>query len=69
MDVNRAPGDILVAHLGLRVDEVATLLAVRGRLGAFSSPEELTAYEALPPDRVDDLRDLMIFWGQALMSF
>ena len=62
VDVNRAPGHILAAHLGLRSEEVASLLSVRDRLGAFSGPEELTAYEALPPDRVDGLRDLMIFW-------
>jgi hypothetical protein len=68
VDVNHAPRDVLAAHLGLRADEVATLLAARDRLGAFSGPEELTAYEALPPDRVDDLRDLMIFSLQAPLS-
>lgn len=61
VDVNRAPGDVLAAHLGLRADELATLLTARDRLGAFSGPEELIAYDALPPDRVDGLRDLMIF--------
>jgi hypothetical protein len=37
------------------------VLAARDKLGKFSSADELCAYTELPPDRVDELRDLMIF--------
>jgi hypothetical protein len=61
VDVNRVPGHVLASHLGLNPDEVASLLAARDKLGAFSSADELAAYAALSPDRVDELQDLMIF--------
>lgn len=37
------------------------VLAARDRLGRFTSADELCAYTQLSPDRIDDLRDLMIF--------
>ena len=36
-------------------------MAVRDKLSRFVSAEELCEYTQLSPDRVDDLRDLMIF--------
>jgi hypothetical protein len=60
-DVNHVPGLFLATALGLARDEVADVLAARGRLGRFSSADELCAYTQLSPDRVDELRDLMIF--------
>jgi hypothetical protein len=36
-------------------------LAARERLGRFGSAEELCAYTELSPDRIDELRDLMVF--------
>jgi DNA uptake protein ComE-like DNA-binding protein len=40
---------------------VKTVVAARDKLGAFTSVEELVAYDALTPERADELRDLMIF--------
>jgi Helix-hairpin-helix motif len=61
VDVNHVPAHVLASHLGLRPDEVRSLVAARDKLGTFSSADELAAYAALSPDRVDELRDLMIF--------
>jgi hypothetical protein len=61
VDVNHVPDHVLASHLGLGRDEVASLVAVRDKLGAFSSADELAAFAALSPGRVDELRDLMIF--------
>jgi hypothetical protein len=61
VDVNHVPGAVLAGDLGLTPDEVTDVLAARDRLGKFTSAEELCAYTELPPDRVDELRDLMIF--------
>ena len=61
VDVNHVPGDVLAAHLGLASHEVTDVLAARDKLGRFTSADELCAYTDLSPDRVDELRDLMIF--------
>jgi len=61
VDLNHVPGYVLAGHLGLTVDEVKTVVAARDKLGAFASVEELIAYDALAPERADELRDLMIF--------
>jgi len=61
VDVNHVPGAVLAGELGLTPDEVTDVLAARDKLGKFTSAEELCAYTELPPDRVDELRDLMIF--------
>ncbi len=61
VDVNRVPGDVLTAQLGLTPDEVTDVLAARDTLGKFTSADELCAYTDLSPDRVDEVRDLMIF--------
>lgn len=61
VDVNHVPGPVLAAQLGLAPAEVTDVLAVRNRLGRFSSADELSAYTQLSPDRVDELRDLMLF--------
>jgi hypothetical protein len=61
VDVNHVPGDVLAAHLGLAPAEVSDVLAARDKLGRFTSADELCAYTELAPDRVDELRDLMIF--------
>jgi len=61
VDVNHVPGDMLAAHLGLAPGEVSDVLAARDKLGRFTSADELCAYTELSPDRVDELRDLMIF--------
>jgi DNA uptake protein ComE-like DNA-binding protein len=41
--------------------ESAAVIAARDQLGRFSSPEELSVYAQLPPDRVEALRDWMMF--------
>ncbi len=61
VDVNHVPGAVLAGQLGLSAAEVADVLAARAKLGRFTSADELCAYTALTPDRVDELRDLMIF--------
>jgi DNA uptake protein ComE-like DNA-binding protein len=61
VDVNHVPAAVLAGHLGLSQAEVADVLATRDRLGRFASADELSAYTAMAPDRVDQLRDLLIF--------
>jgi hypothetical protein len=62
VDVNEVPGAVLAAQLGLTPREVTEVLAARDNLGGkFASADELCAYTALSPNRVDELRDLMIF--------
>ena len=61
VDVNHVPGPALAAQLGLAPAEVTDVLAARDRLGRFASADELGAYTQLSPDRVDELRDLMLF--------
>jgi len=60
-DINRVPGYVLAAALGLTQQEVTNLIAARDKLGKFSTADELRDYAELPPGRVDELRDLMIF--------
>jgi hypothetical protein len=47
--------------LGLTPIEARDVLAARDKLGRFVSAEEMCEYTQLSPDRVDELRDLMIF--------
>jgi hypothetical protein len=61
VDVNHVPGPVLAAQLGLSSAEVSDVLAARDKLGKFGSTDELCAYTSLPPDRVDQLSELMIF--------
>ena len=61
VDVNQVPGDVLTSCLGLKPAESAAVIAARDQLGRFSSPDELSAYAQLPPARVDELRDWMMF--------
>jgi hypothetical protein len=61
VDVNQVPGAVLASGLGLTPQEVTDVTAARGKLGRFASADELCAYTELSPDRVDELRDLMIF--------
>ena len=61
VDVNHVPGDLLASSLGLTPQEAAAVIAARDQLGRFTSAEELSAYAQLRPDRVDSLRDWMLF--------
>jgi hypothetical protein len=61
IDVNHVPGEVLASGLGLAPQETAAVVETREQLGRFISPEELAAYAQLPPDRVDALRDWMLF--------
>ena len=61
VDVNHVPGAVLATQLGLSPPEVSDVRAARDKLGRFGSSDELGAYTSLAPDRVDELRDLMIF--------
>jgi hypothetical protein len=61
VDVNHVPGEILQSQLGLSAGETSAVLDARAKLGSFTSPDEVTAYAPLPPDRLDAVRDWMIF--------
>jgi hypothetical protein len=61
VDVNHMPGPALAHLLGLAPAEAADVLGARDRIGRFTSADELCAYTSLTPDRVDELRDLMLF--------
>jgi hypothetical protein len=61
VDVNQVPGDVLASCLGLTPAESAAVVEARDQLGRFGSPEELSVYAQLPPDRVEAIRDWMIF--------
>lgn len=61
VDVNRVPGDVLAAQLGLMPEEVTNVLMARDKLGKFASADELCDVTGLSPRRVDELHDLMIF--------
>jgi hypothetical protein len=61
VDVNQVPGEILQSQLGLSADETAAVLAARAKLGSFTSADEVSTYAQLPPDRLDAIRDWMIF--------
>ena len=61
VDVNHVPGAALMSGLGLTEDEMRDVLTARRDLGRFTNADELGAYTQLSPDRVDGLRDLMIF--------
>ena len=61
VDVNRVPGAVLAAQLGLTQQEVTNVIAARDKLGRFTGADDLRDEGALSPGRVDELRDLMIF--------
>jgi hypothetical protein len=61
VDVNQVPGEILQSQLGLSADESAAVLAARTKLGRFTSADEVSTYAQLAPDRLDAIRDWMIF--------
>lgn len=61
IDVNHVPVEILTSVLELTPQEATAVAAARSQLGKFTSPEELSLYAELPPDRVDALRDLLWF--------
>ena len=61
VDINRVPGYVLAAALGLTQQEVTNVIAARDKLGEFSTADELRDHAELPPCRVDELCDLMIF--------
>jgi hypothetical protein len=61
VDINRVPGAVLAAQLGLMPDEVTNVLPARAKLGRFAGVDELCDVTALSPRQADELRDLMIF--------
>ena len=61
VDVNHVPGAVLASGLGLTAAEQRDVLNARDKLGRFVSAEELCEYTQLSPDRIDELRDLMLF--------
>lgn len=61
IDVNAVPAPVLAQHLRLTAQEVDAVVAARTHLGRFTSPEELSVYAQLSPDKVDAVRDLLWF--------
>ena len=61
IDVNAVPEQVLIQHLQLTAAEAEAVLAARTHLGKLTSPEELSAYAQLPPDKVEAVRDLLWF--------
>lgn len=61
VDVNQVPAETMTSALELTAQEAAAVAAARTQLGKFTSPEELSAYAQLEPDRVDAIRDLLWF--------
>ena len=61
VDVNHVPVGVFSSGLGLTPIEARDVVAARDKLGRFVSAEEVCEYTQLSPDRVDELRDLMIF--------
>jgi hypothetical protein len=61
VDVNQVPAGELASCLGLTPAESAAVIEARNQLGRFSSPEELSVYAQLSPDRIQALRDWMMF--------
>jgi DNA uptake protein ComE-like DNA-binding protein len=61
VDVNHVAAEVLASCLGLTPAESQAVVAARDHLGRLGSPEELSAYTELPPDRVEALRDWMVF--------
>ena len=60
-DINRVPGYVLAAALALTPQEVTNLTAARDKLGRFATADELRDHADLPPGRIDELRDLIMF--------
>ena len=61
VDVNHVPAAVLVSHLNLTAGQAAKVVSVRDEIKRFDGPTDLEAYAGLPPERVDELSDLMIF--------
>jgi DNA uptake protein ComE-like DNA-binding protein len=61
VDVNHVPAGAMASALGLTPQEAAAVAAARTQIGRFSSPEELSVYAQLPPDRMDTVGDLIWF--------
>jgi hypothetical protein len=61
VDVNHVPIETIASSLGLLPQESAAVAAARTKLGRFASTEELSVYAQLPPDRLDEVRDLIWF--------
>ena len=61
VDINHVPVDIMTSVLELTPQEASAVAAARSQLGKFTSAEELSVYAQIAPDRVDAIRDLMLF--------
>jgi hypothetical protein len=61
VDVNHVPAGILTSALDLTAQEATAVAEARTQIGKFTSPEELSVYAQLAPDRVDAFRDLLWF--------
>jgi len=61
VDVNAVPAEVLVTSLGWSPTEAEGVIRARARLGRFSGPQELAAFGDLPPARVDDAGEFLVF--------
>jgi DNA uptake protein ComE-like DNA-binding protein len=63
IDVNHAPEQVLVDRLGFSPAEAARVVEARGRLGGFSSAEEVCVFAEVPDATVERLRDRLLFFA------
>ncbi|MGI5239604.1 ComEA family DNA-binding protein [Dactylosporangium sp. CA-139066] len=62
VDVNHVPAPVLATELDLSPQVAAAITTERERLGGFGSAEEIMVYcEGLTPDRLELIRDRLIF--------
>lgn len=61
IDVNHVPAAVLAAALALTAQEAAAVTSGRAQIGRFTSPEEVGMYGQLAPNRVDEIRDFLLF--------
>lgn len=61
IDVNHVPEQVLVDRLGMSPAEAGRVVEARGRVGGFSSPEELGVFADVEDSTIDVIRDRLIF--------
>lgn len=55
------PAAVLISHLNLSPEQADKVVSVCNEIDRFDGPSDLESYAGLPPERVDELSDLMIF--------
>lgn len=61
IDINHVPRWALTGSLGFTPEEADRVLEARSQLGRFTSTAEVTTFAPFAPDRLDPIKDLIIF--------